>query len=225
VIVDVGDAPYDLAQPILKKVSAKQLAEIESNCPQIKLRSEEIWKLFIMRDFSDRPVPTTKFRKTYAKYYREKEAHLKDASVRLKEGLEKFKQEKASRTITTIRSEDDPLAARARAKRKASSAAPPGSRLIQKALQAARAKGPIFSSKSIKFSSNYNHNAEPTIIYPPRKSIIEKSPMKRPLENTAEELVDKKLKTDSSYGSPEKANALLSRTKKKPANIFMPVKR
>jgi RNA polymerase II transcription factor SIII (Elongin) subunit A len=152
VIHDVGTAPFDLVAPILKKMSAKQLAEIENNSPQIKTHSEEVWKKLLERDFGDRSMPTSKFRKTYIKYFKEKEAHLKDASVRLRESMERLKQEKAARTITSL--EVDPMAARAQARRKMTSNAPAGSKLIQKAMQTARAKGPIHSNKNIKFSSN-----------------------------------------------------------------------
>lgn len=152
VIHDVGTAPFDLVAPILKKMSAKQLVEIENKSPQIKHHSEQVWKKLVERDFSDRPMPSSKFRKTYIRYFKEKEAHLKDASVRLRESMERLKQERAARTITSL--EVDPMAAKAHAKRKLASTALPGSKLIQKAIQTARSKGPIYSSKNIKFSSN-----------------------------------------------------------------------
>lgn len=151
VITDVGDAPYDLVEPVLRKMSAKQLVDIEKNSPQIKVRSDDLWRRLIMKDFPDRPVPQSRFRKTYSKYFKEKEAHLQNASIRLREGMKKFEEEKAARTITSL--EVDPRAAKARAKFKSSSAAPSGSRLIQKAMQSARTKGPMFSNKNIQFTN------------------------------------------------------------------------
>ena len=120
--------------------------------PHIKLRSEEIWKHFITRDFADRPVPASHFRKTYVRYFKEKEAQLKDASIRLRESMEKLKKEKESRTIIPL--EIDPRAARSNARRKAAPSAPSGSRLIQKAIQSARAKGPLFSPKNTQFAKS-----------------------------------------------------------------------
>ncbi|ANB13762.1 hypothetical protein AWJ20_4707 [Sugiyamaella lignohabitans] len=132
-------------------MSARQLSDIEKKSPQIRSRSDELWKLFITRDFPDRPVSESHNRRAYAQYYKEKEAHLKNASSRLRESLEKIKQEKASRTITSL--EVDPQSLRAAARRKASSSAPAGSRLIQKAFNSARTKGPLFSSRNTKFAS------------------------------------------------------------------------
>lgn len=172
----MGPAPYDLVAPILKKMSAKQLAEIEKKSPQIKAHSEEIWKKFLERDFGDRPMPAGRFRRTYIVYFKEKEAHLKDASIRLRESMERLKQEKAARTITSL--EVDPMAAKARAKRKMAATSPAGSKLIQRAMQTARAKGPIHSNKNIKFSSSCaSSSPSRAVTSSPVNSIY---PLKRP---------------------------------------------
>lgn len=205
-ITDVGDAPYELVEPILRKMSAKQLIEIERNSAQIRARSDDVWRRLVMKDFSDRPVPTANFRKAYVKYFKEKEKHLQNASIRLREGMKKLEEEKAARTITSL--EVDPRAAKARAKFKASRAAPPGSRVIQKALQTARTKGPLFSSKNVQF----------TTIHPPRSST-----------NTQQQ---SQTKTESPSKSPTKRpynslsdNTADERNTKKPAVISRPVKR
>lgn len=135
-------------EPILRRITAKQLVMIEKNCPQIRSRSQELWKSFIIRDFGDRPLPDGQYRKTYVKYFREKEAQLEDASTRLRESMNKFKKEKEARTITSL--EVDPLAERVR-KRRIMSHGPPGSKMIQKAYQTARSKGALFSSRNMRF--------------------------------------------------------------------------
>lgn len=200
-IHDVGDAPFDLVMPILKKMPAWQLDEIESQCPHIRKRSGELWKRLIGKDFADRPMPASEFRHNYRKYYKEKQAHLKNASLRLREGMQKLEQEKASRKITPL--EVDPLAARARARYKASKAAPAGSRLIQRAIQEAKSK-PVFSSKNVQFTSTGTGGI--SSIHPPRL------PTKRPIDNTGWGDV-KRAKTSSDNSSMPPGTTSRSPTK------------
>lgn len=50
---DVGECPYRVVRPILLRLgNPQQLREIENACPQIKAEDEEIWRSFIIRDFS-----------------------------------------------------------------------------------------------------------------------------------------------------------------------------
>lgn len=53
-INDVGDAPYNLIRPILRKVQAEQLLQIERNSPHIEQKSQEVWEYFIRRDFQEK---------------------------------------------------------------------------------------------------------------------------------------------------------------------------
>ncbi|KAA8897722.1 hypothetical protein TRICI_006685 [Trichomonascus ciferrii] len=196
-------------------MSAKQLIEIERNSAQIKARSDEVWRRLVMKDFPDRPVPTANFRKAYVKYFKEKEKHLQNASIRLREGMKKLEEEKASRTITSL--EVDPRAAKARAKFKASRAAPSGSRVIQKAMQSARTKGPLFSSKNVQFSTIHPPRSSTTAQQPkptsPSKS-TRSSPSKRPYNESSGNNSDEQI---------SKKPTVVSRPVKRPqSSIFLP---
>lgn len=188
-------------------MSAKQLIEIERNSTQIKTRSDDVWRRLVMKDFPDRPVPTANFRKAYVKYFKEKEKHLQNASIRLREGMKKLEEEKASRTITSL--EVDPRAAKARAKFKASRAAPPGSRVIQKAMQTARTKGPLFSSKNVQF----------TTVHPPRSSTNAQQPKSVSPSKSAPNSPTKRPYNESSGNTSD------DRSAKKPSVASRPVKR
>ncbi|CAN6674404.1 hypothetical protein TRVA0_053S00166 [Trichomonascus vanleenenianus] len=190
-ISDVGDAPYDLVEPILKKMGHEQILRIEEQSPQIEQRSDSVWKHLIQRDFRHRPLPPDGYRETYLQYAKEKEVDLKNASQRLRASMQKFNQEKASNTIIAL--ETDPLAARARAKQKAKTH--PGSKLIQRARTNAL-NNRIFSPKNIKFAPTFggvskspSDKPRPVAVHPPRSSNtpssvakqVEAEPHKKPV--------------------------------------------
>lgn len=48
---DIGDLPYDLMAKVLKHIQrADQLNELEQRCPQLRGKTDDIWKRLIQRD-------------------------------------------------------------------------------------------------------------------------------------------------------------------------------
>lgn len=203
----------------MRRITAKQLVMIEKNCPQIRSRSQELWKAFIIRDFTDRPLPDGQYRKTYVKYFREKEAQLEDASTRLRESMDKFKKEKEARTITSL--EVDPLAERVR-KRRIMTHGPPGSKMIQKAYQTARSKGAVFSSRNMRFGKVGHLPAmkPPVTASLPRSTSLPASPQ----NNTKPSQTSLKSSTEGNKsGSVSDIHNKMMRMKEKnPHGLFIP---
>lgn len=206
--------PFQLVEPILKRMPAKQLYEIEQKCPQIQSASQQLWKDLIMRDFSDRPVPESHFRKVYGKYYKERQEHLKTASQRLRETTERLKREREATKITSLAV--DPRAARSTARYKASKAAPPGMRAVQKAFADVKMRGPRFSSGNLRFKSGVatgstglpsvggkQNEAESVGPRSSAQGVSSAPSQKRPLEWSGES-AEKVQKTDDTPESPRK---------------------
>ncbi|KAG5357947.1 Elongin-A [Yarrowia sp. B02] len=101
-IQDIGDTPYHLIEPVLRKFKCRQMLHIESISPHIARDSEPVWKHFISRDFSDRPLPKKNFKETYLRYQEEKEARLKESSDRLKRNIAREQQRKSEIMITQL---------------------------------------------------------------------------------------------------------------------------
>ncbi|KAM9919064.1 hypothetical protein OXX59_008201 [Metschnikowia pulcherrima] len=114
-ITDVGDTPYHLVQPILKRLNAKQLALIEENSPTIMPHTDELWGFLIEKDFPDRPFNPAKLRllpsgdnaqmprrNLYKQYASEKEQFLATSADRLRRMTEKLRKEKSKNSITTV---------------------------------------------------------------------------------------------------------------------------
>lgn len=78
------------------------MLHIESISPHISRDSEPVWKHFISRDFSDRPLPKKKFKETYLRYQEEKEARLRESSNRLKRNIAREQQRKSEIMITQL---------------------------------------------------------------------------------------------------------------------------
>lgn len=148
-INNVGSLPFELVEPILKKIKAEQLETIEKNCPQIRANSELLWKRLIETDFTNRVVPGKDFRKTYARYHKEKQKHLNVAKQRLR--LNMMQQEKEKEAKKTIQLQKDPIAERKKQRVKMSSRAPAGSRYLHQTYNALKQKGSLFSKNNMKF--------------------------------------------------------------------------
>lgn len=101
-IQDIGDTPYHLVEPILRKFKCRQMLHIESISPHIARDSEPVWKHFIGRDFSDRPLPKKNFKETYLRYQEEKETRLRESSNRLKRNIAREQQRKSEIMITQL---------------------------------------------------------------------------------------------------------------------------
>lgn len=78
------------------------MLHIESISPHIARDSEPVWKHFISRDFSDRPLPKKRFKETYLRYQEEKEARLRESSNRLKRNIAREQQRKSEIMITQL---------------------------------------------------------------------------------------------------------------------------
>lgn len=78
------------------------MLHIESTSPHIARDSEPVWKHFISRDFSDRPLPRKNFKQTYLRYQEEKEARLRESSNRLKRNIAREQQRKSEIMITQL---------------------------------------------------------------------------------------------------------------------------
>ncbi|ODQ63169.1 hypothetical protein NADFUDRAFT_53442 [Nadsonia fulvescens var. elongata DSM 6958] len=180
-ITDVGDTPFGLIEPLLRKVSASQLDEIERNSPHIRPYSETLWKTLVIRDFPDRPIPqltTTSFsslaasgkkqsyRALYRRYYKDKETHLKKVHDRLKSGFETLRAERSAKTITTL--DVDPMAYRTAGSRgargprgfasgslRSTYATPIGVKtIIDKAKDYVKSRSPMFKTAGYSVSSS-----------------------------------------------------------------------
>lgn len=186
-------------RPVLRKVQADQLIQIEKNSPHIELRSQEIWKFFIRRDFQDKGIQAIEsinscapkeeedhnqspherkaeeetqvdYRKLYKKLAADRKKHLEKASNRLKANLEQFNKDRDYWKITELAV--DPKAIRSHARRKLGPTAPVGSKLLQKTIQHTLDHGPsIFSPRNIRFVGKPDLNASKRVIRPPRSLI------------------------------------------------------
>lgn len=108
-ISDVGDLPYDLLHPILRKISnPDQLRAIEEASPHISEHSAEIWIGLIKRDIQGwdtkllPPKDPTKWWKVYRKLKREDEAERAAAEAQLRAALSKNREDKKANSTQIV---------------------------------------------------------------------------------------------------------------------------
>lgn len=111
-ITDVGDIPYHLVKPVLKRLNAKQLISVEENSPAIKIDSDELWGGLIERDFPDRPALSKRLaagdaekmpnRTLYDRYTEERERLRASTAQRLRNLTQKLQKEKSKNSIVPI---------------------------------------------------------------------------------------------------------------------------
>ncbi|CUM67828.1 uncharacterized protein PRCAT00005535001 [Priceomyces carsonii] len=108
---DVGGTPFHLLRPVLMKMSAKQLNQIELQSPQIMPFSDELWPALIEREFPDRPpISKGKMRQSqempnktlFYRYDKERELLRNDSAQRLRKMTEKLKKEKSANSIVSV---------------------------------------------------------------------------------------------------------------------------
>lgn len=150
-ISDVGNAPFQLVEPVLRKFKSRQMIQIEEQSPQIASSSEPVWQHMIFRDFPDRPWPKKHFRDTYLRYQEEKDERLRESSNRLKRNIEREQQRKSEIMITQL--DVDPRAQSSQRKHymqrnKAS--------VVGRLRLEMRGKGSMFSPKNPTFAPNNN---------------------------------------------------------------------
>ncbi|KAL1310921.1 hypothetical protein AAFC00_001146 [Neodothiora populina] len=112
-IRDVGELPYRLVRPMLRKITNPgQLAEIEEASPHIAEDSGEIWRTFIKRDIPDgdrkmqanAPANPADWGKVYRKLKRADQRQQDAAEEQLKAALSGKKSEKAKNAVNIIHS-------------------------------------------------------------------------------------------------------------------------
>lgn len=112
-ITDVGDIPYPLVRPVLKRLNAKQLMVVEQNSPALMPESDELWSALIERDFPDRPSKAKKAlvgaddgdmpnRLLYERYIDEREELRASSAQRLRKMTQKLQKEKSRNSIVPI---------------------------------------------------------------------------------------------------------------------------
>lgn len=136
-VQDVGGTPYHILKPILKRMAAKQLSQIEDRSPHIQPKSDELWGELVKREFPERPcIANTKqiskkgkiemhtglenssFKKMpmktlYYRYHEERESFREDSAKRLRDMTQRLKDEKSEKSIISVpQLLKDPLARR-----------------------------------------------------------------------------------------------------------------
>ncbi|KAF2000598.1 hypothetical protein P154DRAFT_554175 [Amniculicola lignicola CBS 123094] len=98
-LTDIGDLPFSFLAPIIRQIqNPDQLAELESNCPQILGETGDIWLRFIKRDIPNwetkphEPRDPRNWGKVYRKLKRAAEEEIREAEERLKEQMNALKK-------------------------------------------------------------------------------------------------------------------------------------
>lgn len=126
---DVGATPFHLLIPVLRRMNAKQLGQIEDLSPQITPDSDELWTNLVSKDFPDRPILANSIRASkvkstranvvvpagrtlqfcdmpmkslYFKYSDERESFRQDSAERLRKITQKLKKEKSANSIVSV---------------------------------------------------------------------------------------------------------------------------
>lgn len=109
---DVGNAPFHLLKPVLKRMSVKQLKQIEQQNPHLEPESDVLWVSLLKKEFPDRPANITSIalgphetmphRALYFKYENERELFRKDSAARLRNMTEKLKKQKTANSIVAV---------------------------------------------------------------------------------------------------------------------------
>lgn len=110
---DIGQTPFHLVQPILKKMSSKQLNQIEENSLHLIPNSDAIWINLIEKDFPDRPLYQPKNinkksdelmpnKSLYFQYLKERELFRIDSTKRLRNITEQLKLKKSKNSIVSV---------------------------------------------------------------------------------------------------------------------------
>lgn len=113
-ITDVGETPYRLVRPILKRLNAKQLTQLEETSPAVMPDSDEVWAQLIERDFPDRPfhrgatrgliVGETNMphKALHLQYTTERDEFRATSAQRLRRMTEKIQKEKSKNSIIAL---------------------------------------------------------------------------------------------------------------------------
>lgn len=212
-INDVGYLNYDLVRPMLSKMPAKQLADIEQRSPQIEARSDELWRDLILREFVDRALPEDRgsnvYRETYYRFQADKEHQLDLARERLINRQREWQAHRNLSTINALAPTDEP---RRRSLQWRSQA-------MQRVIQAAKA----CHSRSTRSQPHQPH--QPLITYP--LDAARRADTKAPLKEAAPlpklnppGFMKRSLASDSSRAGSGNVGLVPKRVRRSPS-IFM----
>lgn len=109
---DIGQTPFHLVQPILKKMTSKQLSQIEDNSPHLTPYTDSLWIDLIEKDFPDRPLYQSRTlardnglmpnKSLYFQYLKERELFRIDSTKRLRNITEELKLKKSKNSIVSV---------------------------------------------------------------------------------------------------------------------------
>lgn len=126
---DVGATPFHLLVPVLRRMNAKQLGQIEELSPQITPDSDELWTNLVSKEFPDRPILANSIRTSkvkskranlvapagrtlmfcnmpmkslYFQYSDERESFRQDSAERLRKITQMLKKEKSANSIVPV---------------------------------------------------------------------------------------------------------------------------
>lgn len=125
-VQDIGGTPYHILKPILKRMTSKQLSNIEEKSPHIQPKSDELWGDLVKREFPERPcianakqkrrkgkiqlhtgLENSEFKNMpmkslYYRYYEERELFREDSARRLRDMTQRLKDEKSEKSIISV---------------------------------------------------------------------------------------------------------------------------
>lgn len=114
-IEDFGDCPFHVAEPILARMSAKQLAAIETKCPQLMPELDVLWQTLLKKDFPNRACSSRDstahalrnrafmpHKSLYQQYSADRDALQKDSTERLRRVTERIHLQKAANKVVAV---------------------------------------------------------------------------------------------------------------------------
>ncbi|KAK7532894.1 RNA polymerase II transcription factor SIII subunit A-domain-containing protein [Phyllosticta citribraziliensis] len=118
-VVDVGDIPFHVVEPVLKKIeNPRQLKEIEENSPHIAEDTAAMWEIFIRRDIQGWQSKVNEFKNTkasaklYFKLEKEQTRQIEKEKAELRAKLAQGEKERQKNTSTLINRTFDPTRSR-----------------------------------------------------------------------------------------------------------------
>ncbi|EGW34986.1 uncharacterized protein SPAPADRAFT_58109 [Spathaspora passalidarum NRRL Y-27907] len=108
-IQDVGPTPYHLLEPVLERMSAKQLNQLETASPQLIPFSDKLWVKLIEREFPDRPgkLPldiksSMPYKTLFERYVKDREEFKQDSAMRLRNITHKLERKKLQNKVVKL---------------------------------------------------------------------------------------------------------------------------
>ncbi|EDK37916.2 hypothetical protein PGUG_02014 [Meyerozyma guilliermondii ATCC 6260] len=229
---DVGDTPYHILKPILCRMSARQLDQIESKSSQIIPYSDQLWPNLISRDFPNRPLASRSLVDTpmphkalYFKYLSEREALQRDSAQRLRSMTQRLRQEKSKNAITPVKHLlRDPTIRR----RPVSKSSPPLSSLsiIQRARRETQERSRLFQKNAPKdsFSKYLVQPKKQPVMRPAAAHVGASAPLHAPKPIKITETSSNAPPTTSTQNDipkPQNLEPTASPRKRRPPSIFL----